>query len=193
MADEGAAVALLQPRTWMLAAVYFTIPITIYGVGFWMPQMLKTASGAGDFGVGLLSTIPYAAGGIAMVVVGRHSDRSGERRWHVLVAALVSAAGLALTPLGSGVAWIVVCLSIAIIGYAAMLGPFWALATASTRGVGAAAAIALINSLGNTGGFVGPFLLGAVNEATNGFGAGLVMIAAVIAAGATLVLFVPEN
>ena len=59
-----------------------TIPVTLYGIGFWLPQMLKTASAASDFIVGLLSAIPYAAGAIAMVIVGRHSDRSGERRWH---------------------------------------------------------------------------------------------------------------
>jgi ACS family tartrate transporter-like MFS transporter len=191
--DPGIARALRQPRTLILAAVYFTIPVTTYGVGFWLPQMLKSASGAGDFGVGLLSVIPYAVGAVGMVVFGRHSDRTGERRWHVLTAALVSAAGLLLTPLGAGVVWTVLCLSIAILGYAAMLGPFWALTTASMRGVGAAAAIALVNSIGNTGGFVGPFLLGAVNDATHSFAVGLAMIAAMLVLGASLVLFVRET
>ena len=86
--------ALRNGRTWLLAIVYFTIPVTLYGIGFLLPQMLKSASGSSDFVVGLLSAIPYAAGAIAMVIVGRHSDRTGERRWHVLVPALVSAAGL---------------------------------------------------------------------------------------------------
>src|SRR4029077_10387775 len=67
--------AFRLPRTWMLAVVYFTIPVTLYGIGFWMPRMLKDASGASDFTVGLLSAIPYAAGAIAMVLVGQHSDR----------------------------------------------------------------------------------------------------------------------
>ena len=70
-------------RTWLLAVVYFTIPVTLYGIGFWLPQMIKTASGGSDFEVGLLSAIPYAAGAVAMVIAGRHSDRTGERRWHV--------------------------------------------------------------------------------------------------------------
>ena len=88
--------ALRNGRTWLLAIVYFTIPVTLYGIGFFLPQMLKNASGVSDFAVGLLSAIPYAAGAIAMVIVGRHSDRTGERRWHVLLPALVSAAGLVL-------------------------------------------------------------------------------------------------
>src|SRR5262249_6843592 len=151
--ERSAGSALREPRTWILALVYFTIPVTSYGIGFWMPQMIKAASGAGDFGVGLLSAIPYAAGGVAMVFVGRHWDRTGERRWHILIPPLPSAAGLALMPLGSGVVWTVTLLSVATLGYAAMFGPFWALTTATMRGVSAAAAIALVNSVGNTGGF----------------------------------------
>lgn len=196
-AEHGTAAALRQGRTWLLAAVYFTIPVTLYGIGFWLPQMLKTASGAGDFVTGLLTAIPYGAGAIAMVIVGRRSDRTGERRLHVLVPAVVSAAGLVLSTFGTGAAWTVVTLSIAMLGLASMFGPFWALATAgrrsTSRGVGAAAAIALVNSVGNTGGFVGPYLLGAINDATHSFAAGLYAIAATMVVGAALVLFVAEN
>jgi ACS family tartrate transporter-like MFS transporter len=175
-------------RVWLLAVVYFTIPVTLYGIGFWLPQMLKTASGAGDFTVGLLSALPYAAGAVGMVVVGRHSDRTNERRWHVVGPALVSAAGLVLSTRGGGAVWAVATLSIAMLGLASMFGPFWALATAKVRGVGAAASIALINSVGNTGGFAGPYLLGAVSDATHAFTSGLLAIAGVLAAGAALVL-----
>jgi sugar phosphate permease len=191
--DADATMALTEPRTWLLAIVYFTIPVTLYGIGFWLPQMLKQASGAGDFTIGLLSAIPYACGAAAMVVVGQHSDRVGERRWHVLLPALLGAAGLALSPLGSGTAWTVATLSIAMLGLASMFGPFWALATAPMRGTAAAASIALINSVGNIGGFVGPSMLGAINDATHSFAAGLFAIAAMLAAGAALVLFVAEN
>ena len=185
--------ALSNGRTWLLAIVYFTIPVTLYGIGFFLPQMLKTASGSSDFIVGLLSAIPYAAGAVAMVFVGRHSDRTGERRWHVLVAALVSAAGLALSALSTGIAWSVVTLSIAMLGLASMFGPFWALTTSTMGGVGAAASIALVNSVGNTGGFVGPYMLGAINDATHSFALGLLAIAAMLAAGATLVLLVRDE
>ncbi|HEV3062211.1 MAG TPA: MFS transporter [Vicinamibacterales bacterium] len=186
--------ALRNRRTWLLAGVYFTIPVTLYGIGFWLPQMVKLSSpGAGDFEVGVLAAIPYAAGATAMVAVGRRSDRLNERRWHVLVPALVSAAGLALLPLGTGVVWTIATLSIAMSGLASMFGPFWALTTASMRGVGAAAAIALVNSLGNTGGFVGPYLLGAINDATRSFAPGFYAIAAILTLGAVAVLFVAEE
>ena len=185
--------ALRNGRTWLLAIVYFTIPVTLYGIGFFLPQMLKSASGSSDFVVGLLSAIPYAAGAIAMVIVGRHSDRTAERRWHVLMPALVSAAGLCLAAASHGIAWSVVSLSIAMLGLASMFGPFWALATSTMGGVGAAASIALVNSVGNTGGFVGPYLLGAINDATHSFALGLLAIAAMLAGGATLVLFVRDR
>jgi ACS family tartrate transporter-like MFS transporter len=186
--------ALRNPRTWLLAGVYFTIPVTLYGIGFWLPQMVKLSSpGAGDFEVGVLAAIPYAAGATAMVAVGRRSDRLNERRWHVLVPALVSAAGLALLPLGTGVVWTIATLSVAMAGLASMFGPFWALTTASMRGVGAAAAIALVNSLGNTGGFVGPYLLGAINDRTRSFAPGFYAIAAILTLGAASVLFVAED
>ena len=185
--------ALGNPRTWLLGVVYFTIPVTLYGIGFWLPQMLKTASGASDFTVGLLSAIPYAAGAVAMVIVGRHSDRTGERRWHVVVPAIVSAAALALSTAGTGVAWSIVTLSLAMCGLASMFGPFWALTTSTIGGVGAAASIALVNSVGNTGGFVGPYLLGALNDATHSFAAGLIAIAAMLAAGGVLVLAVDDD
>jgi D-galactonate transporter len=187
--DGGAGAALRNRRTWLMAAVYFTIPVTLYGIGFWLPQMLKTASaGASDFTVGLLSALPYACGAVAMVIVGRHSDRTGERRWHVLVPAVACAAGLALTPMGSSAVWTVAALSIAMAGLASMFGPFWALATSTMRGASAAAGIALVNSIGNTGGFVGPYLLGAINDATHSFAFGFVAIAVMLVAGGGLAL-----
>jgi len=190
---ETTARALGNRRTWLLAVVYFTIPVTLYGIGFWLPQMLKTASGGSDLTVGLLSAVPYTAGAIAMVIAGRHSDRTGERRWHVVVAALVGAAGLAASTLSTGVAWSLVTLSIAMAGLASMFGPFWALTTSTMGGVGAAASIALVNSVGNTGGFVGPYLLGALNDATGSFALGLCAIAAMLAAGGLLVLAVSDR
>jgi len=184
--------AIANGRTWLLASIYFTIPLTSYGLGFWLPQMIKTATGANNFTVGLLTAIPYAAGAIAMVVVGRHSDHQGERRWHVAIAALVSATGVALSAFGGGAVWAIAMLSLATIGYASMFGPFWALATSHARGVGAAASIALINSIGNTGGFVGPFLLGAIDDRTHSFAAGLYAIAILMAVGGSLALAVRE-
>src|SRR5262249_44766247 len=128
--------ALRNRRTWLIAVIHLVIPVTLYGIGFWMPQMLKTASGAGDFAVGLVSAIPYAVGAAAMVVVGRHSDLTGERRWHFAAAAAVCAAALAASTWSSGAAWVVATLTVAMAALASMFGPFWALATADLGGVG---------------------------------------------------------
>jgi ACS family tartrate transporter-like MFS transporter len=190
---ETTRAALRNGRTWLLAVVYFTIPVTLYGIGFWLPQMLKTSSGAGDFVVGLLSAIPYAAGVIAMIIAGRHSDRTGERRWHVAVPAIVGAAALALSTASTGIVWSVLTLSVAMLGLASMFGPFWALTTSTMGGVGAAASIALVNSVGNTGGFVGPYLLGALNDATHSFAAGVFAIAMMLATGGAMVLLVHDD
>ena len=184
--------ALTSGRIWWLAAVYFTIPVALYGIGFFLPQIVKTASRGSNFQVGLLSAIPYAAGALAMVFAGRHSDRTGERRKHVACAALVCAAGLLAAARVSGPGASVLALSLAMAGLASMMGPFWAFATATTSGAGAAAAIAMINAIGNTGGFAGPYLLGAVNDATHSFAAGLTIIAGIVVAGGLLILPIRE-
>ncbi|HJZ78009.1 MAG TPA: MFS transporter [Vicinamibacterales bacterium] len=190
---ESTGRALRNRRTWLIAIIHIVIPVTLYGIGFWMPQMLKTSSGASDFVVGLLSAIPYAAGAIAMVVAGRHSDRTGERRWHFFVPAATCAGALVASTLSSGAVWTVAALTVAMAGLASMFGPFWALATSQVAGVGAAASIALINSVGNTGGFFGPYLLGAINDATHSFAAGLFAIAAILVVGGALALRVRDG
>jgi len=180
--------ALRNRRTWMIALIHIVIPVTLYGIGFWMPQMLKKASGANDFIVGVLSAVPYAAATAAMVVVGRHSDRTGERRWHFAAPAVVCAAALTASTLSPTTIWTVATLTVAMAALASMFGPFWAMATSEVGGVGAAASIALVNAVGNTGGFAGPYLLGAINDATHSFAAGLFAIAAILIVGAAAAL-----
>jgi ACS family tartrate transporter-like MFS transporter len=189
--EQRTTAALRSRRTWLLAVVYFVIPVTLYGIGFWLPQMVKaSAGGVGNFTVGVLSALPYACGVAAMVLVGARSDRAGERRRYILATAALSAAGLILAAFATSAVWTIAALSLAMTGVASMLGPFWAFTTASMRGVGAAAAIALVNSLGNTGGFVGPFLLGAISQHTQSFAPGLFAIAAMQVAAGALVLAV---
>ncbi|MBW8861873.1 MAG: MFS transporter [Acidobacteria bacterium] len=185
--------ALRNRRTWAISLIHVIIPVTLYGIGFWMPQMLKRASGANDFVVGVLTAIPYAAATVAMVVVGRRSDRTGERRWHFAIPAVVCAAALAASTASSTAIWTVATLTVAMAALASMFGPFWAMATSEVGGVGAAASIALVNSVGNTGGFVGPYLLGAINDATHSFAAGLFAIAIILLAGAAASLAVRDG
>lgn len=180
--------AFTSGRVWLLAAVYFTIPVQLYAFGFWLPQIIKRASNGSDFTVGVLTAIPYVVGAIGMVVVARHSDRAGERRGHVVVAALVGGTAFAASAGVRTLVPSVAVLSLAMLGLASMFGPFWALATASLGGAGAAAAIALINSVGNTGGFVGPYLIGYIRDRTGSFGWGLVIVGAILALVPLLVL-----
>jgi MFS transporter, ACS family, tartrate transporter len=183
---------LASGRVWLLAMIYFTIPVALYAMSFWLPQILQTASGGSDFEVGLLTTIPYLVGASGMVVIGRHSDRVGERRWHVAVAAFVGGLAFAASAFVHTLVPSILLLSIAALGFASMLAPFWALATSAVSGTGAAAGIALINSVGNAGGFVGPYLLGWVLDTTHSFTAGLVFIGAILIAGGALVLRVRD-
>ena len=182
--------AFKSGRIWLLALVYFTIPVALYAISFWLPQIIKQTSSGSDFVIGSLSAIPYFVGAVGMVVVGRHSDRTGERRWHVAIPAFVGGAAFVLSAFVHGLTPSLVALSLAMLGLASMFGPFWTLATSLVSGVGAAAGIALINSVGNIGGFVGPYILGYVLDTTHSFSAGLVSIGAILACWRALVLLV---
>jgi len=201
LADEASAAstvhsirgALTSGRVWLLAAVYFTIPVALYAMGFWMPQIVRGASGGSDFTIGLLSAIPYGAAAVGMVVIGRNSDRTGERRWHIALSAIGGGAAFALAGLAHGIVPSIAALSLAMLGLASMLGPFWAFATSFLGGIGAAAGIALVNSVGNVGGFVGPNIIGYLQQRTHGFTVGLAIVGAILAGGGVLVLCIPAR
>lgn len=177
-------------RVWLMALIYLTIPIALYGMGFWLPTIIRANSNGSDFVVGLLSAIPYVLGAVGMVAVGRHSDRTGERRWHIAIPAVIGGTAFALSGMVHGLVPSLVLLSLAMLGLSSMYGPFWTLATSFLSGVGAAAGIALINCIGNIGGFVGPYAFGYIKDATDSFAAALVALGAVLASGGLLALFV---
>lgn len=190
---HGVGDALRHPWLWVLALVYFVVPVALYAFGFFLPQILQAAFAGTPFQIGLLSALPYVAGAVGMVVTSRHSDRTGERRRHVAGGAVVAGAAFVATAFVQGLVPSLVLLSIAMLGLASMFGPFWTLATSFVHGVGAAAGIALINAVGNIGGFVGPYGIGYLRDATGGFSAGLVAIGVVVALGGALVLVVPDG
>ena len=177
----------------MLSGVYFVIPVALYAFGFFLPQLLQGTFTGTPFQIGVLSALPYLAGAIAMVLTSRHSDDTGERRWHVAGGALVSGLGFIGAALVHGLVPSLAMLSLAMLGLASMFGPFWTLATSFVSGTGAAAGIALINSVGNIGGFVGPYGLGYLRDATQSFTIGLVAIGVVMMAGGAVVLLVPDR
>ena len=176
-------------RLWALAAIYFSVVLAIYGVSFWLPQMLQHLGTASSATVALVSAIPYVAAAVAMVIVGGHSDRTGERRWHVALSALAGAAGFAIAALvPTSLAWSLAALSLAAMGVWGTLGPFWALPTAFLTGRAAAGGVALVNSVANIGGFVGPTVVGYVRDATGSFAAGLWLLAGGLVVGAAITL-----
>jgi MFS transporter, ACS family, tartrate transporter len=177
-----------NPQVWWLSLSYFLLLVALYGFALWLPQLVKASGSFGNFEVGLITAIPYAVAAVGMLLVGRSSDRSGERYLHLALPALVGAVGfLAATRAGS-TPLLVAALSLVAFGVLGWLGPFWALPTAFLREQAAAGGIALINSMGAFGGFVGPYLVGRVKERTGEFTPGLLLLAGFLLAAVVLVV-----
>jgi MFS transporter, ACS family, tartrate transporter len=155
--------ALTNPRVLGLALVYFGIVTGLYGLGFWLPQIVK-AFGLSTSMIGWVVAIPYVFSAIIMVPWSRHSDHTGERVWHVAAAAFIGGAGLIAGAYLGDPVLAMVALTLGSIGTFAALPTFWTLPTALLTGTAAAAGIALINSIGNLGGFAGPYLVGWIRE-----------------------------
>ncbi len=176
-------------RVWILALVYFLLVMGLYGVGFWLPQLIRNTGVQDVLNIGLLTAIPYGIAAVAMIVIARHSDRTGERRWHVALAAFIGAAALlASTHYANNPVLALAALSVATAGILSTFPVFWSIPTAMLGGTAAAAGIAMINSLGNLAGFVSPYLVGAIKDATHSTANGMLLVAASLAAGGALVL-----
>ncbi len=161
-------------RVWMLALLYFLLAAAVTGFVYFLPQRVQAKFP--DYKlvyIGLLSAIPFVVAIISMVLSGAHSDRTGERRWHVAVPAFLSAVGWALSVYFEN-RWLVLgAFSLAAAGMYSSFGPFWSLPNSFLSGTAAAAGIALINSVGNLGGFVAPNILSQHKAATNSFSGGM--------------------
>ena len=169
--------ALGSGHVWTLSIIYFSVIISFYGISLWLPQIVQSFSGLSDVMVGFASAIPYAAAAIGMVIVGRSSDSRDERRWHIALSAITGAAGLTAAAFLKNPAAELTALAVAAVGIWGTLGPFWAMSSRMLSGTGAAAGIALINSVGNLGGFAGPYLIGLVRSRTNSFAGALIALA----------------
>jgi len=182
--------ALRSRQVWMLALVYFGLNTVSYGVSLWLPTLIRSLSGVSNFEVGALSAIPYVAAALAMVLVGLHSDRSGERRWHTAVPAFAGALAMTGAAYSTSIGPAIFAISVAVLGVFCMLGPFWAMPTTLLSGAAAAAGIAFINSIGNLGGFVGPYVIGLVRTSTGQFKGGLLLVGAALATSGAVALMV---
>ena len=178
----------------LLTAGYFCSVTSAYGFNFWLPTIIKGLSGYSNQLVSVVSAIPYCAGLVAMLIVGWSSDRTRERRWHTAFSLLAVSLGLFLSALVSenvGLAIAFFCIAGA--GLYSYLPGFWAIPAAFLTESAAAASIGLINSVGNLGGFVGPYIVGYLNNQTNSFYAPVIYLSCSAMLGAILILMVKHS
>jgi nitrate/nitrite transporter NarK len=184
--------ALANGRVWLLAMLYFTIVFGHYGIALWLPQILKGFGGLSDLRVGLLSSIPFIVAAVTMVIVAKHSDLKGERRWHLALAAFVGGIALAASAAAHHPALAIVTIAIAAAGLSSTAGPFWSIPPAFLDGAAAAGGIAFINSTGNLAGFVGPSIVGLIKDVTHSFAGGLLVMSFAVLLAGFIALTLPD-
>jgi ACS family tartrate transporter-like MFS transporter len=188
--------ALYNPKVLLLALNYLGIVTASLGMLIFIPQMIKSLGDYSNMTVGWLTMIPYTCGAIAMVVWGRISDRMNERRWNLFIGCVFSTVGLVIAGMTMGTWWALAGMSIAAMGFYGSKGPFFAMPPMFLSGAGLAAGIAWINSIGNLGGFFGPWYVGVMKDLTGNYAGGLYglallgLIAAIVCA---LFLHIPSR
>jgi len=163
----------------LLTLAYFFMVTAVYGLNFWIPSIVKKLSGFTNFQVSLVAALPYCFGLIAILLIGWHSDKTGERRWHTSLSMMAASTGLLLSVVfGNFAPLAIAMLCITGAGNAGYLPGFWALPTSFLTGTTAAASIALINSFGNLGGFAGPYVVGYLSTKTGSYFWGVLYLSA---------------
>ncbi|MBV8627921.1 MAG: MFS transporter [Paraburkholderia sp.] len=183
----GALSALRDPRVLALALIYFGTSAGLYALGLWAPLIIHQY-GFGSFETGLIAAVPSVLAVIAMILWARNSDRTEERTWHVVIPCVVACLGFILVGQGTTALMVILALVLANIGISAAKAPLWAMPSMFLSGAGAAAGIAMINSVGNLGGFVGPFAIGWLKNVTGSYSAGLYVVGATLAISAAVTL-----
>jgi ACS family tartrate transporter-like MFS transporter len=184
----GLREALAHGVVWQLGLVYALGGMGTYGLALWLPQIVKGLTDASDFGVGVITGAASVLGVVAMVLVARHSDRTGERCAHVAACGLVAALGFLVSAYIDEPLLALVALGLAAAGTNGRFGPFWALPPVFLRDEAAAGGIALINSLGALAGFAAPYAIGIVRDRTGSFRGGLILLALTMAGSSVLAL-----
>lgn len=185
---------MLNGRVILLSILYLTIVTGIYGVGMWTPQIVKAFGHLSSSEIGLITAFPFLLAAIGMLAIGSSSDRTGERKWHLTLAVLGAGFGL----LGSAVfsdqpIVVVFCLAIAATGLYGCMSIFWLIPPTFLTGAAAAVGIATINSVGNLGGFAGPFVVGWIKDTTGDFIYGLVYLGTLVVIGGVLAYIISSK
>jgi sugar phosphate permease len=183
---------LKDRRVLVFALLYFTMVINVYGLSFWVGEIVDQINGIGDVTKGFVTAIPYAVAIIGMVVIPRYSDRTGERKRIVSGCLALAAAAFVVSTLVSPVAAIP-ALAVGQFFLLGVHGVFWTMPAALLSGAAAAAGIAMINSIGNLGGFGGPYLVGLVKDATGSTDGGLIVLAAILVVGSVVALLTTHD
>jgi len=155
-------------RVYLFCLIYFLLNIGAYGFEMWAPTIVKQLSGGSDKMVGILNAIPYLVAGVLMFLIARSSDATGERRYHIAGCAFAATVGFIVAAATTNPVFAMAGLVLAFATLKCTIAPFWAMNTAFLSGAGAAGGIALINSVGNLGGYVGPHLVGFIKDKSNG-------------------------
>ena len=183
---------LTDPRVLALALVYFGTSAGLYTLGVWAPQLIKSF-GLTNMQVGFFNAIPPTVAVVCMYLWSWHSDKTNERTWHVVIACLAAAIGLAIAGLSSTVVSVVAALVLVNVGISAAKPPLWSMPTLFLSGPAAAAGIATINSIGNLGGFFGPAMIGWIKDKTGSFSGGLWFVAGMLVLSAVLTLILARS
>jgi len=179
-----------NPTVLRLVGLYFCFMVGTNAIIYWLPQIISGFGHLTRTQVSLLTAVPYIFTFIVMDIYGRHSDRTGERRWHIAICAFSAAAALVLSAYVPAIAALA-CISVACAAIWSCLGPFWALPTSLLTGSAAAGGLAMINSIGQMGGFAGPYVVGWIKNSTHSYTAGLTLLAAAEIVGGLLVISLP--
>jgi ACS family tartrate transporter-like MFS transporter len=177
---------LASPLVLWFSLLYAALMMGVYGFGLWAPQIIKALGNLGNQQVGLVLIIPYACATLAMVLWGRHSDRTGERTWHLALPAAVGTVGFLMGSFADNFYIALVGYTLGAIGIYGCLPLFWSLPTAFLGGTAAAGGIALINSIGNLSGYLGPSVIGKLKDVTQGYTAGMLVVAGSLALASLL-------
>jgi ACS family tartrate transporter-like MFS transporter len=191
--ERNPASVMLDKDVLIYSFIFFCLVQGNLGLSIWLPQIIRQVGAASVYESGFLSALPYICAVPVMILVARHSDRTQERQLHVMFSAFAGALGLVLSTLTGNFALSLVALCFAAAGILSALGTFFSMPMGFLSGAVAAVALAFINAVGNFGGFVGPYMIGLVKDATQGFAAGLWVLAAFLAVGGLLALRQPSG
>lgn len=180
-------IGIFDVRVLALSFVYFGLSATLYALGLWAPLMIKTL-GFSPIEIGFLNSGPAIIGLIAVLLYSWHSDRTGERTWHVVIACLIGAVGFVLACSMTSVVSVIVALTLIHFGSGGPKGALWSMPTMFLSGPAVAAGIATINAIGNLGGFFGPAIIGYIKQTTGNFTYGLYAVGATLALSAVIML-----